>query len=102
MFWKVLGMMDFFAGLFLLFSSRLPLEGSIIILLLVIVVYAKGAWSVLCSIQCGNYFNWMGYVDLISSSLLFLVFYGHPIAVPGFILAMIFFKAIYSLLLVLF
>ena len=102
MFWKILGMMDFFAGLFILFSSRFAFEGNIILLLLMLVMFGKGAWSVWGSISYGNYLNWMGYVDLASFFLLFMIFYGSSIAVPGFIIAMIFFKATYSLLLVLF
>jgi len=95
-------MIDFFAGLFILFSSRFALEENIILLLLVLVMFGKGAWSVIGSISCGNYLNWMGYVDLVSFFLLFMIFYGNPIAVPFFIMVMIFFKATYSLLLVLF
>ncbi|NOQ55402.1 MAG: hypothetical protein GQ477_01205 [Nanohaloarchaea archaeon] len=102
LFWKVLGIIDFIAAVMIYMSSRFSFRGSSLLLIFMIIIFLKGAWAVWGSIRMGNYLNWMGYVDMASFLLLLMIFYGNPVAVPGFILAMIFFKAIYSLLIVLF
>lgn len=102
LFWKVLGIIDFIAAVIIYTSSRFSFRGSSFLLFFMIIIFLKGAWTVWGSISMGNYLNWLGYVDMASFFLLLMIFYGNPVAVPGFILAMIFFKAIYSLLIVLF
>jgi len=96
MIWKILGLVDLLAGILILTSTRFRLEGSIILLSLLLIVLAKGAWSVWGSISAGMYFNWLGYVDLAVFFLLFMTFAGNPLSVPFFLMAIILFKAIYT------
>lgn len=96
MIWKFLGLVDLLAGILILASTRFRLEGSLIILVPLLIVIVKGAWSVQGSISAGMYFNWLGYVDILVSLLLFMIFIGNPLSIPFFLLAIIIFKAIYT------
>ncbi|MEA3229490.1 MAG: hypothetical protein U9P44_01120 [archaeon] len=101
MIWKVLGIIDFLGMLIVYFSPSF-LKGNVILFLFLSVIFAKGAWSAVSSISMGSYLDWMGYIDLLVSFLLFMIFIGNPLSVSLWIMSIIAFKAIYALMLVFF
>ncbi len=68
-----LSAMDILAGVSILYPS-LPIFGSLFYFYLALFHIAKGGWSVLAAVVKNFYFDVLGYIDLTSGLIMFLMY----------------------------
>jgi hypothetical protein len=86
----ILSAIDMLSGSLLLLNLKIFLNYIAGIMLL------KGAFSLLSSLGAGYWFDWMGFIDVISGAALLLFAFGLPAAIFGTLAWIVIFKGIYS------
>jgi len=92
----VLGILDMIAGGILMFSEWLDLAGSQILFYFTIILFLKALYSIGTAVGAGFYFDIMGWLDLVSSILLLLLYFGVSHGLFFWIGILILIKGIYS------
>jgi len=88
----ILSAIDLLSGSLLLLNLKFFLNYIAGIMLL------KGAFSLLSSLGIGYWFDWMGFIDVISGVALLLFAFGIPAAIFSTLAWIVIFKGVYSLL----
>ncbi len=91
-------LIDMIGGLFIVLSVSSFLHS--LLLYLGIIVLFKGIMSLLYSIQKSFYFDFLGWVDILSGMLLLLMFIGLPVSFVWIFGVLLLAKGIWSLLFV--
>ncbi len=97
MFLVVLGFLDLIIGTILVVSQFYTLAGNSIVLFFAVIALLKGIYSTLTAAGSGFYFDILGWFDLISAVLLFLVHIGIIFNFFLYIGIIMIIKALYSI-----
>lgn len=98
MFIAILGILDIIAGGLLMLNGVISLEASTFVLYLMIIMFLKSVYSIGSAVANGFFFDFMGYLDLISAILLLLAFWGISFDPFFWVGLLILVKGIYSVL----
>lgn len=87
----ILSAIDLLAGGLILMNVNFLLN------ILAVIIILKGFFSSISSIGIGYWFDWMGAVDILAGTSLFLFSFGLPAAFFSTIAWIVIFKGIYSI-----
>ena len=88
----ILSIIDLLAGGLLLFNLNFLLN------YIAIILFFKGFFSIISSLGFGYWWDWMGWVDIITSIALALFSFGLPAAIFTYVAYIVIFKGTYTML----
>jgi len=88
----ILSAIDLLAGSLLLLNLNLLLN------YIAVIIFFKGFFSVISSLGLGYWWDWMGWIDVITAIALALFSFGFPASIFTYVAYIVIFKGSYSML----
>jgi hypothetical protein len=92
MFVLILSAIDLIAGGLILLNINFLLN------YIAIIIFFKGFFSIISSLGIGYWWDWMGWIDILTAAALALFSFGFPAAIFTYIAYVVIFKGAYSML----
>ncbi len=92
----ILGIIDIILGVFLALSG--PMKGIDILLIIGIIAFLKGCYSLLTAFAAGFFLDFLGVLDLLTGIFLLMAFYGFWYHFFIYIGILMFIKGFYSII----
>jgi hypothetical protein len=94
----ILGILDIIIGALLWVATGNPFAGSTVVIVLGIIWFFKGIWSVISGASAGFFFDFLGIFDFLAGVFLMLSFMGMSFGFVMYLAILMVIKGLYSLL----